>query len=363
MKILFLTFGPSVVASSRVRVFQYFRFFTRDGIRYTAINYSDGISYKLRQMPVTNSLPIKVFRRLLLEGVTLCSVLFKGFQIARFVTISSRYDVIFIQKVLLPTYLLKVIKVCLKKKIVFDFDDSIHVDKRLYKGQRLFRQLRLYDLAVVANDTNSHLITEHIGREPLIIIGPIDTDRYFPKAKRDTEINQRISVGWIGSPSTQKYLEMLRPVFEKLLAIHEQLSIILVGANRFSYAHDRVMLKKWSLSTEVGDLQSMDIGIMPLPDDEWTRGKGGYKILQYMATGIPCVVSPVGVNKQLVLEGLNGFTAQSEGEWYERLSLLVEDSLTRRRLGEAAREIATERYSFQVSYPKLRVALQELVSH
>ena len=101
------------------------------------------------------------------------------------------------------------------------------------------------------------------------------------------------------------------------------------------------------------NLQDFDIGIMPLADDEWSRGKGGYKLLQYMAIGIPCVASPVGTNNRIILEGINGFLSSSEDEWMKKLSLLIENSDLRYRMGIAGRKIAEENYSLKVAVPKM----------
>jgi len=120
--------------------------------------------------------------------------------------------------------------------------------------------------------------------------------------------------------------------------------------------------KSWSLDTEVADLQNFDIGIMPLPDNEWTRGKGGYKLLQYMAVGIPCIASPVGINMELIRDGENGFLAATEDQWYEKISLLTRDQELRKKMGMRGRDFVVKNYSFEVAAPKLISALRQLSS-
>jgi glycosyltransferase involved in cell wall biosynthesis len=123
-----------------------------------------------------------------------------------------------------------------------------------------------------------------------------------------------------------------------------------------------VVRKTWTLATEVEDLQSLDIGIVPLPDEPFAREKGGYKLLLYMAVGIPCVASPVGVKKRIVKDGVNGFLALSDDEWVDRLSQLVVSADLRRRMGAEGRKTAAEFYSLEVSAPRLMKVLNRAAS-
>jgi glycosyltransferase involved in cell wall biosynthesis len=118
----------------------------------------------------------------------------------------------------------------------------------------------------------------------------------------------------------------------------------------------------WNLNSEVDDLSLIDIGLMPLPDDEWARGKCGLKALQYMALGIPPIVSPVGVNSDIVTHGENGLIATTNDEWFDSIKLLVEDEPLRRQLGAAARETVVERYSGQAWAPRFVQILEEAAS-
>ena len=118
-----------------------------------------------------------------------------------------------------------------------------------------------------------------------------------------------------------------------------------------------VVKKRWSLAAELDDLRSFDVGIMPLPDDPWTRGKCGVKVLQYFAAGVPVVCSPVGTNLELVAHGHNGYFARSEDEWVERLMDLLVDEAKRRQFGRAGREVVAARYSVQGNVGKLITAL------
>jgi glycosyltransferase involved in cell wall biosynthesis len=359
MKILFLTCGPPVVASSRTRVFQYLPFFQREGIKYKVIINRTVLSNHLRQVCHYDSFVIKVIRFWLINLIRAFDAIFSSFQLVRFTVLAFFYDIIFIQKVLIPNFILKFLAKIFKKQIVFDFDDAIYDHLKFYKKRRFHQQLPLYNLLVIENTFTKEYVSKFTNSNIFIITGPIDCKRYYTHCSVK---KGEVIVGWIGSPATQKYLTMLDGVFERLSRSYKNLTFEFIGAQKMDFNAERLRQKQWSLDAEVGDLQNFDIGIMPLPDNEWTRGKGGYKLLQYMAVGIPCVASPVGINKELIRDGENGFLATTEKEWYEKISLLIENPELRRDMGIKGRSYVVENYSFEVAAPKLISALKRLVS-
>jgi glycosyltransferase involved in cell wall biosynthesis len=149
--------------------------------------------------------------------------------------------------------------------------------------------------------------------------------------------------------TTIKHLELALPFLRSLKARYgERITFKVIGDGRFADEGLGIRGQPWRAAEEVSDLTSLDIGIMPLPDDEWARGKCGLKGLQYMALEIPTVMSPVGVNCEIVHDGQNGFLAAEAGEWTEKLSRLIESSELRERIGRAGRETVKERYSVKV---------------
>jgi len=114
----------------------------------------------------------------------------------------------------------------------------------------------------------------------------------------------------------------------------------------------QISKKDWNLETEVNNLRNFDIGIMPLTDDDWAKGKGGYKLLQYMAMGIPCCASPVGINKQLIVEGSTGFLVNGQEDWFDKLSYLIENKSIRDKMGMNGRKRVKEFYSLEVAANK-----------
>lgn len=357
MKILFLTYGPRVVASSRVRVFQYLPFLKKEGIRYKVIIGTTGLACHLIERLRSDNFVERGIKFLLAKFIGKCDGVFSLFQIVRLTLLAIFYDIIFIQKVLIPIFILKFIARVFAKKIVFDFDDAIYVDES-YNIQRFNWLLSLSDLIILTNSFARQHVSQFTSSNTLELIGPIHCSRYYPKSKSD---NGEVVIGWIGSGSTTKYLLKISKTLERLAVENKNVAVELIGASRIPFESSQVRLKRWRLDTEVGNLQNFDIGIMPLSDDEWTRGKGGYKVLQYMAVGIPCVASPVGINKELIKDGKNGFLATTEDEWYERLSLLIENPELRKRMGTRGREFVIKSYSFEVATPKLISALKQLI--
>lgn len=172
---------------------------------------------------------------------------------------------------------------------------------------------------------------------PRVTIVPItiDTERYRPRSwpgHSDTAV-----IGWSGSHSTVPHLDTLRPVLVDL-ARRRRFTLRVLGTERYELPGVLVDSRRWRLTTEVEDLSSFDIGIMPLPCDQWTRLRSHLKVRQYMGLGIPSVVSPVGVNRDLIQDGKNGYLAGSAAEWFERLIPLLDDPDLRRRIGGAGRQ-------------------------
>lgn len=166
-------------------------------------------------------------------------------------------------------------------------------------------------------------------------------------------------IGWTGTFSSRLYLEMINPVF-RALAQRRQFVLRVIG--NFDYALDGVQLDvvRWSAAREAEDLQSLDIGVYPLVDDEWTRGKAGLKIIQYHMAGLPCVASDVPLSRQQLRDDETGFLVSSEAEWVDRLERLIDDRALRRRMGRAGRIEAERLYSRDVVASQYRKVLEQV---
>jgi glycosyltransferase involved in cell wall biosynthesis len=169
-----------------------------------------------------------------------------------------------------------------------------------------------------------------------------------------------VTVGWIGSPTTTPYLHIALPAVARLNADGVRAKLVLVGADRTLTA-PWIEHHPWSLATERDHLASFDIGIMPQPDDEWARGKCGYKVLQYFAAGIPAVGSPVGITSALIGSD-RGLVADSSEQWYQALNKLIVDPAERRERGVAGRAFVERNYSYQRWAPELAQLLRSLAT-
>ncbi|HWD09188.1 MAG TPA: glycosyltransferase, partial [Actinomycetota bacterium] len=203
-----------------------------------------------------------------------------------------------------------------------------------------------------------------------VIPTTVDTDRYRPlpdgSRPRPEGGSGLVRVGWSGSRTTSAHLALIQGALRRML---EELPVelVVIGDPAFrlsggsAYA-DRVRVEPWRAETEIAEVGAFDIGLMPLPDDEWSRGKCGFKALLYMSLGVPPVVAPVGVNTVIVSDGANGLLASTEEDWVGAVGRLVEDAALRRQLGAAARQTVVERYSGQAWAPRFLEVLEAAVA-
>jgi glycosyltransferase involved in cell wall biosynthesis len=161
-----------------------------------------------------------------------------------------------------------------------------------------------------------------------------------------------LTIGWTGSYSTVQHLDTLRGALKKL-AETEKFRLRVIGTPSYELAPIDVEAMQWRAATELDDLCAIDIGVMPLPDDNWSKGKCGLKALQFMALGIPTICSPVGVNTDIIQDNQNGFLAGTEAEWVDKLTHLLRSAELRRRLGDAGRATVEQRYSAAIQAPRV----------
>lgn len=329
MKVLFLTIGDETVASSRVRVFGYIPFLKERGIGYKIIPFTSKSKCK-RLLGVKNdNIPQYLFE-----------IFYKIRAIAILFALVKAYDIIYLQKTILPRSILRILKK-FNKRIIFDFDDAIY----LYKDITYI--LKSASRVVVSNKNLKEFASGY-NKEVYELISPVSvTNQPAPKQ------SDAVILGWIGSPETSRYLVPLIPVFKGLKEKFKNLDIEFMGAkkNRFFGGLD-LRVHDWSIEGEKGYLEKIDVGIMPLEDNDWTRSKGGYKLLLYMSKGVPCIASPVGINKQIVKDGITGYFANSKEEWFEKLSILLKDKKLRKQIGRESWLRANKYYSYEVNVPK-----------
>jgi glycosyltransferase involved in cell wall biosynthesis len=246
--------------------------------------------------------------------------------------------------------------------MVFDFDDAIYLPvasaanawaSRFKWAGKTAALCRLARVVTVGNDVLAEF-ARRTAQTVRVVPSTIDTDRYVPAPRPP---NPRLVIGWTGSATTLPYLEAMAPTLRELRRIVDFDLRVIGGEVKLEGLS--VQCVPWRDSTEVADLRPLDVGLMPLPDDEWSRAKCGLKALQYMALGIPPVVSPVGANRTIVRDGVNGFHADSSADWIDSVRRLALDPELRRRLGAAARSTVEEGYSARVQALRMGQALRD----
>jgi glycosyltransferase involved in cell wall biosynthesis len=195
-------------------------------------------------------------------------------------------------------------------------------------------------------------------KKVFLIPTSIDTNLYPIKKKISNQ--EEIILGWIGTKGNLKYLKRLEPVFESLSKKFSNLILKIVSDDFYDSSFIPVIKKQWRLEDENEDLISFDIGLMPLHDDLWSRGKCGLKIIQYLSVGVPVVCTPVGINSDIVKNGENGFWATNQEEWVGRLSAIVQNQDLRYKMGLKGMETVEREYSLAVASEKFFNVLQSL---
>jgi glycosyltransferase involved in cell wall biosynthesis len=247
---------------------------------------------------------------------------------------------------------------------VVDYDDAAFHRYDLHRaapvrwvlGRKIDRIMKQAALVVAGNSYLANRARQAGAPRIEILPTVVDASRYpTPAAKR----NEDFVIGWIGSQTTSRYLMLLHDVLRQAIS-WERTSLRLVGFGEVRLPEVTAEVMDWSESSEVEAMQSFSVGIMPLEDDPWTRGKCGYKLIQYMACGLPVVASPVGVNSEIVEHGSNGYLAANEVEWLRALSRLRSEPHLSEEFGRAGRKKVESTYCLEVTAPRLADLLKSV---
>src|SRR5215208_970562 len=242
--------------------------------------------------------------------------------------------------------------------IVFDFDDAIFVSYRspsngylsyLKFATKTKTICRIASHVMVGNPYLADYARQ-VNDRVTVIPTTIDTEKY--RVPERTEKTGPPVIGWTGSYSTVQHLDTLRRALKKL-AEKESFRLRVIGTPTYECPPVDVEAMPWRADTELEDMSEIDIGMMPLPDDRWSKGKCGLKALQFMALGIPTICSPVGVNTDIIKNDQNGFIAGTEDEWVDKLSRLIRSQELRQRLGQAGRATVEQKYSAITQAPRV----------
>jgi len=267
---------------------------------------------------------------------------------------ANNYDIIFIQREAFMTGSVFFEKRFSKSnaKLIFDFDDAIwnldisDANKKFEWLKHPGKTAEIISMADMIFAGNNYLLdyAKHHNDNVVIVPTTIDTSEYKPVQR---SVNKKqICIGWSGSITTIKHFEMAVPFLKKLKERYgNRICIKVIGDG--TYVNKTLDIKgiNWLKQDELKELSEIDIGIMPLPDDEWAKGKCGLKGLQYMALGIATIMSPVGVNSEIIRDGENGYLAATDDEWIDKISMLIEDKTVRTKIADAGCKTVEDQYS------------------
>lgn len=335
MRVAAFTGGPAV-PSGRFRLRQFIAPLDALGIAVTEMGHGGGGSYP----------PAQRWKRPLWAMARLAAL-------APQVAASRRYDAVLLQREMLSS--LATLEQFTGRPRLFDVDDSIH----LLRGGGFARKIAANcDRIIAGNDFLADWYSRW-NRDVRVLPTCVDTDRYLPGEKAE---GGGVTVGWIGTSANFPYLESIEPALKRALdgnaALH--LKIMADRAPALpSIDPARWRFEPWSEAAEVRMIQSLGIGLMPLPDNDWTRGKCSFKMLQYMACGVPTVVSPVGTNVEVLARGESGLAAASMDDWTDALLALASAPDLRHRMGMTGRTVVQTHYSVRSAAPKLAAILRD----
>ncbi|MBI3321302.1 MAG: glycosyltransferase family 4 protein [Candidatus Omnitrophica bacterium] len=280
---------------------------------------------------------------------------------------APRWDVIFLYRDLLPIGP-PILERWLARTgipIVYDFDDAIFL-RHVTEANRGFAWLKRPEKTGTICGLSAHVIVGNAylqayaaryAARVTVVPTTIDTAAYAPK--ESVEIDGIPTIGWSGSVTTMEQLRIIEPALKRLRRL-QPFRLKVLGEPNFSIEGIETESQGWNAQAECPELRSFDIGVMPLPDNAWSRGKCGLKALQYMALGIPTVASPVGVNRDIIRDGANGFLAATESEWIDKLAQLINDANLRRQFARAGRSTVEGWYAAQVQAPRLLEVFQQV---
>ncbi len=267
-----------------------------------------------------------------------------------------KFDFIFIHREALPVgppLIEWLIARVLKRKIIYDFDDAIWLtDKtdesallRWMKWRSKVSSISKWSYKVSCG--NSYLSDFARRFNECVVLNPTTIDLLYHSKVHQPESKAKVVIGWTGSFSTVKYLQLLERVLQRIEDEFTNVEVMVIADRAPNLNLKRLVFVPWRAETEMDDLNRIDIGVMPLPDDEWSKGKCGFKILQYMALAIPAVASAVGANDTIIQQGESGYLCNNDEEWFQALCHLILDPDKRLQTGKLGQRVVRERYSVQ----------------
>lgn len=363
MKILGLCTYPTEAAATRYRLMQFINPLAERGIELEVLPFLNKeefeLLYKPGQIAKKIGKVLKLVSKRLLDSHN-----------------AEKFDAMLVQReamIIGPPVFEWLYKTIGKCPLILDLDDATYLSYvsptygRLGSALKFFGKTdKLIDWSETVICGNRHIAEYVEGRNGKAVVVPtvVNTDEFYPVERAEPETP---TIGWIGTHSTFPLLEKVFPVLQELARTYN-FKLKIVGAGRDGIELEGVRIENldWKLEREIEDFQSLDIGLYPLEatesvSSEWLAGKSGFKAIQYMAVGIPFVVTPIGVSAEIGIEGRTHFSALTKDQWYESLAKLLESVERRREMGRNGRKYAVEHYTVPQQADKIAEVIQKAV--
>ncbi|MFN0084194.1 MAG: glycosyltransferase family 4 protein [Blastocatellia bacterium] len=361
MKVLFLAPNPIEAANTRYRIHQYLPFLQSRGIEGRVAPFLTSDQFRDFYRP--GGAPRKAM------GIARATIARMG-EVVR----ARRFDAVFVSReatLFGPPLIEWLLKNAAGRPLIFDFDDAVFEPyvsptygrlaswvKYPAKTERIIAM----SARVIAGNEYLAAYARRFNSKVTIIPTVVDADAYSPHGAPRADAGQPAVIGWIGSHSTARYLELAAPALRRL-AVRRRFLFRVIGAGReIGIPGVEVENLPWRMASEIEDLRGFDIGLYPIVDDAWSRGKCAFKAIQYMAAGVPVVASPVGTTREVIAHNENGMLANSVEDWEACLDALLARPGLRGQLIEAGRKTVLDRYSLAVHAPRLAEVLESVIA-
>lgn len=359
VKVLFLSPNPIEAANTRYRIYQYLPYLESQGIEGTVVPF------------LTSDLFLELYR----SGNTLRKIMgIARATLGRAQTVfqTRRFDAVFVSREAMlfgPPVIEWLLTKVAGRPLVFDFDDAIFEPYVSPTYGRFASWLKYPAKTYQIFSMSSHIIAgneylaSHARRyNPNVTIVPtvVDADLYSSGGSPRAGAARTI-LGWIGSHSTARYLDLVAPALQQLALRHRFLFRVIGAGREIAIPGVEVENRPWRMASEIEDLRGFDIGVYPIVDDAWSRGKCAFKAIQYMAAGVPVIASPVGMTREIITHNRNGLLANSTEEWEMSVGALLTRPELRGQLIESGRKTILDQYSLAVHAPRLAKILKSVI--
>ncbi len=359
LKILFILPCTKFFSSAQKRVIDYTTYIQSAGFKPILFSYTSPVLYGcwINTRLDAGNLALRFLQHLFRLCCGFLALASRGWALIKLMIIARRFDGFFFQWITPPAWCTFVLK-RINPRIAFDFDDAVFLRK-----PAATRALVRSSMIVSAGSHYNYDYAEKLNKNTVFLPTPVPIDRF--SAREHSSNLKQVIIGWIGTISTLPSMDILLGVLDRLAEGHPAIVLRIIGSGN----RDDLIPEFSRIRCEVipnipyeevpAAVEQFDIGLMPMKGEEWDKGKCVGKALEYMAAGVPAVVSNFGENPYAITDGVNGFLASTDEEWYQKLSLLIESSELRRRIGLAGRRTAEERYSTQVC---ARILIDQVLS-